>query len=67
MKGQRSYYPLNCTVAKTALVLAVTLEAAFPWLYLKGISSGEMKSALEILVGPEAKVSFRQTRAISDR
>lgn len=32
-----------------------SLEAALPWLYLKGVSSGEMKAALEVLVGPEAK------------
>lgn len=32
-----------------------SLEAALPWLYLKGISSGEMQSALEVLVGPDAK------------
>lgn len=32
-----------------------SLEAALPWLYLKGISTGEMESALEVLVGPEAK------------
>ena len=32
-----------------------TLEAALPWLYLKGISSGEMGAALEVPVGPEAK------------
>jgi len=32
-----------------------TLEAALPWLYLKGVSSGEMGAALEVLVGPEAK------------
>ncbi len=32
-----------------------TLEAALPWLYLKGISTGEMSEALEVLVGPEAK------------
>jgi putative transposase len=32
-----------------------TLEAALPWLYLKGVSSGEMGSALEVLVGSEAK------------
>ena len=32
-----------------------TLEAAIPWLYLKGISTGEMQAALEALVGPEAK------------
>ena len=32
-----------------------SLEAALPWLYLKGISTGEMASALEVLVGPDAK------------
>ena len=32
-----------------------TLEAALPWLYLKGISSGEMGAALKVLVGPEAE------------
>jgi putative transposase len=31
-----------------------TLEAALPWLYLKGISSGEMAPALEVLLGPDA-------------
>jgi len=37
-------------VRKTA-----SLEAALPWLYLKGVSSGEMSAALEVLVGKEAK------------
>ena len=32
-----------------------SLEAAIPWLYLKGISSGEMNAALKVLVGPDAK------------
>jgi putative transposase len=32
-----------------------SLEAALPWLYLKGISTGEMSEALAVLVGPEAK------------
>ena len=32
-----------------------SLEAAIPWLYLQGISSGNMCTALEALVGPEAK------------
>ena len=31
-----------------------SLEAALPWLYLKGVSSGEMGEALKVLVGPEA-------------
>ena len=32
-----------------------TLEAALPWLYHKGISSGEMAPTLKVLLGPEAK------------
>ena len=32
-----------------------TLEAALPWLYLKGISSGEMAPALKALLGSDAK------------
>lgn len=33
----------------------MTLEAALPWLYLKGISTGEMGTALKALLGPAAK------------
>ena len=32
-----------------------SLEAALPWLYLKGISTGEMQESLEVLVGPQAQ------------
>ena len=32
-----------------------SLEAAIPWLYLKGISSGEMDAALKVLLGVNAK------------
>ena len=31
-----------------------SLETTLPWLYLKGVSSGEMEDALKVLVGPEA-------------
>lgn len=31
------------------------MDAALPWLYLKGISTGNMKDALSVLVGPEAR------------
>ena len=31
------------------------LEAALPWLYLKGISSGEMGEALKVLLEPQAR------------
>jgi putative transposase len=40
-----------------------SLEAALPWLYLKRVSSGEMSEALEVLVGPEAKVLSASTVA----
>ena len=30
------------------------VEAALPWLYLKGIATGQMQEALEVLVGSEA-------------
>ena len=36
---------------------AKTLDATLPWLYGKGISSGQMSEAVEVVVGPEAKVS----------
>ena len=32
-----------------------SLEAALPWLYLKGVSTGEMGAAIEVLVGPQAR------------
>ena len=32
-----------------------SMEAAVPWLYLKGVSSGEMGEALKVLVGPQAQ------------
>jgi putative transposase len=32
-----------------------TLDAALPWLYLKGIATGQMKEALQVVVGPQAR------------
>lgn len=34
---------------------SASLDAAIPWLYLRGVSSGQMRSALEALVGRQAK------------
>jgi len=34
---------------------AKSVEAALPWLYLRGISTGDMQEALSVLVGEEAK------------
>jgi transposase-like protein len=33
---------------------AKSLDAALPWLYLRGVSTGDMREALAALVGPEA-------------
>ena len=41
--------PLRPIVRRTK-----TLEAALPWLYLKGISSGETGAALKVFLGPDA-------------
>ena len=38
-----------------------SLEAALPWLYLKGISTGEMSEALKVLLGPQASGSSPAT------
>jgi putative transposase len=32
-----------------------SIESSLPWLYLKGISGGDLQEALGVLVGPEAK------------
>jgi transposase-like protein len=34
---------------------AKSVEAALPWLYLRGISTGDMQEALSVLVGEEAR------------
>jgi hypothetical protein len=34
---------------------AKSIDAAWPWLYLKGVANGELQEALEGWVGPEAK------------
>jgi transposase-like protein len=34
---------------------AKAIDAALPWLYLHGVSTGDMREALSVLVGPEAK------------
>ena len=45
-----------------------TLEAALPWLYLKGVSSGEMGEALNVLLGPQAQgVSAPAAAALRQR
>jgi putative transposase len=31
-----------------------SMDAALPWLYLHGVSTGDMRQALAALVGPEA-------------
>lgn len=43
---------------------AHSLEAALPWLYLKGISTGEMHSALSVLMDADAQGFSSSTVAL---
>jgi transposase-like protein len=45
----------NSTVIPPYVRRSARVSAALPWFYLKGISSGDMSEALEVLVGEGAK------------
>ena len=45
------FYPYNIAWVPPYIRKTRSLEAALPWLYLKGISTGEMGEALKMLVG----------------
>lgn len=45
----------NSTLAPPYVRRSARVAAALPWLYLKGISSGDLGEALEVLVGEGAK------------
>jgi putative transposase len=52
--GHHPARPLQTGIGPVSVRRTKTLEAALPWLYLKGISSGEMAPALKVLLGPDA-------------
>ena len=45
----------NSALAPPYVRRSARVAAALPWLYLKGISSGDLREALEVLVGDGAK------------
>ena len=45
----------NSTLVPPYLRRSARVQAALPWLYLKGISTGDMSEALKVLVGDDAK------------
>ena len=45
----------NSAIVPPYVRKAQRVEAALPWLYLRGISTGDMQEALSVLVGEEAK------------
>jgi transposase-like protein len=45
----------NSSVVPPYVRKAQRVEAALPWLYLRGISTGDMQEALSVLLGEEAK------------
>lgn len=57
-KVRATYGPpvtFNSAIVPPYVRKSKSLEVALPWLYLKGISTGEMQGALEVLVGADAK------------
>ena len=50
----------NSTVVPPYVRKSPRVSAALPWLYLKGVSTGDMSEALSVLLGDEAKGSIGQ-------
>ena len=53
-KGE-SVHPINSAIVPPYVRKAQRVEAALPWLYLRGISTGAMPEALSVLLGEAAK------------
>lgn len=45
----------NSSVVPPYVRRSARISAALPWLYLKGVSTGDMREALEVLVGEQAR------------
>ena len=54
LKGRHACVTFRSALVPPYVRRTKTLEAALPWLYLKGISNGEMCAALKVLLGPDA-------------
>ena len=50
--------PKVCSKTGEPVTFRSALEVALLWLYLKGVSSGEIAEALKVLVGPDAEKAF---------
>jgi transposase-like protein len=51
----KSGVKFNSAIVPPYVRKAQRVEAALPWLYLRGISTGDMQEALSVLLGEEAK------------
>lgn len=51
----KSGIKFNSAIVPPYVRKAQRVEAALPWLYLRGISTGDMQEALSVLLGEEAK------------
>jgi putative transposase len=54
-RGAEEAAPFSSKILPPYLRKTKSLEELIPWLYLKGISTGDFSEALAALVGPEAK------------
>jgi transposase-like protein len=53
--GEAEKIRFSSSILPRYLRRSKSIDELIPWLYLKGISSGDMEQALEVLLGPEAK------------
>ena len=51
--GERA--PFRSAILPPSLRKTTSLEALYPWLYLKGISTGDFSEAMQALLGPAAR------------
>lgn len=54
-RGQEAAEPFSSKILPPYLRKTKSLEELIPWLYLKGVSTGDFSEALQALVGPSAE------------
>ena len=58
---ERGWDTFSFCTASTSIRRSKSLEALLPWLYLKGVSTGDFSEALQALLGPDAQ-AYRRPR-----
>lgn len=56
-----SHWPFTLKILPPCLRKSKTIEELIPWLYLKGVSTGDFSEALKALVGPDCPGPYANT------